>query len=87
MKKRFTEEQIIGVLEEGQSGLKVVEICRKHGISAATYYAWKSKFSGMTVSELRKLKALQAENAALKRLVAEQQLDIVALKDIVSQKW
>ena len=87
MKKRFTEEQIIRVLEEGQSGLKVVEICRKHGISAATYYAWKSKFSGMTVSELRKLKALQTENATLKRLVAEQQLDIVALKDVVSQKW
>ena len=87
MKKRFTEEQIIKVLEEGQAGMKVAEICRKHGISAATYYAWKSKFSGMTISELRKLKALQAENATLKRLVAEQQLDIVALKDIVSQKW
>ena len=87
MKKRFTEEQIIKVLEEGQAGLKVAEICRKHGISAATYYAWKSKFSGMTISELRKLKALQAENTTLKRLVAEQQLDIVALKDIVSQKW
>jgi putative transposase len=84
---RFTEEQIINVLKEAQAGMKVEELCRKHGISSATYYSWKAKFGGMTVSEAMRLKALEAENSKLKRLVAELNLDIVALKDVVSRKW
>ena len=87
MKKRFTEEQIINVLNEVKAGLKVEEVCRKYGISNATYYNWKAKFDGMTVSDAKKLRSLEAENTKLKRLVAEQALDIVALKDVVSRKW
>ena len=87
MKNRFTEEQIIKILAEGQSGMKVADLCRQHGISHPTYYLWKSKYSNMTVSEARILKALEAENSKLKRLVADQQLDILVLKDIVSKKW
>lgn len=87
MKKRFTEEQIIGVLKEGEAGLKVAELCRKYGISDATYYNWKAKFGGMTVSETQRLKALESENSQLKRLLAESMLDKAALKDIVGRKW
>lgn len=87
MKKRFTEEQIIKILEEGKSGLAVEEICRKHGIAKPTYYSWKTKYGNMTISEAQRLKSLEAENIKLKRLVADQALDIVALKDIVSRKW
>ena len=79
MKKRFTEEQIIGVLKEAEAGLKVGELCRKHGISEATYYNWKAKFGGMIVSEVQRLKALETENARLKRLLAEAMLDNAAL--------
>jgi len=86
-RKRFTEEQIVKVLNEAQTGIKIEELCRKHGISAATYYAWKSKFGGMGLSEVKRLKALESENSRLKRLVAELSLDIVALKDVVAQKW
>lgn len=87
MKKRFTEEQIIGVLKEGEAGLKVAELCRKYGISDATYYNWKAKFGGMTVSEAQRLKALESENSQLKRLLAESMLDNAALKDVVGRKW
>ena len=87
MKKRFTEEQIIKILEEGKSGIKVEELCRKYGIAQPTYYNWKAKFGGMTTNEAQRLKALETENAKLKRLVAEQALDIVALKDVLSKKW
>ena len=87
MKKRFTEEQIIGVLKEAEIGLKVAEICRKYGISDATYYNWKAKFGGMTVSDAQRLKALEAENGKLKRLLAEAELDNAALKDVVGRKW
>lgn len=87
MKKRFTEEQIIKVLDEVKSGMKVEEVCRKHGVAVPTYYTWKAKFSGMSVSDAKKLRALEEENSKLKRLVAEQALDIVALKDVVSRKW
>lgn len=87
MKKRFTEEQIIQVLDEVKSGMKVQEVCRKHNVSLPTYYSWKSKFSGMSVPDAKKLRALEEENSKLKRLVAEQALDIVALKDVVSRKW
>ena len=87
MKKRFTEEQIIGVLKEADAGAKVVELCRKYGISDATYYNWKAKFGGMTVSDAQRLKALEAENAKLKRLLAESMLDNAALKDVIGRKW
>jgi putative transposase len=87
MKKRFNEEQIIKILNEAKTGMKIEEVCRKYGISNATYYNWKAKFDGMVVSDAKKLRALEAENSKLKRLVAEQALDIVALKDVVSRKW
>jgi putative transposase len=87
MKKRFTDEQMIGVLKEAEAGMKVAELCRKYGISDATYYNWKAKFGGMTVSEAQRLKALEAENNKLKRLLAEVMLDNSALKDVVGRKW
>lgn len=87
MKKRFSEEQIIGILKEAEAGMKVAELCRKHGIAEATYYNWKAKFGGMTVSDAQRLKALEAENAKLKRLLADAMLDNVALKDVLSRKW
>lgn len=86
-KARFSEAQIIGVLKEAEAGMKVAEICRKYGISEATYYNWKTKYSGMTVSEAQRLKALEAENAKLKKLLAERMLDIEALKDVLGRKW
>jgi putative transposase len=87
MKKRFTDEQMIGVLKEAEAGMKVAELCRKYGISDATFYNWKAKFGGMTVSEAQRLKALEAENNKLKRLLAEAMLDNAALKDVVGRKW
>lgn len=87
MKNRFTEEQIIGVLKEAEAGIKVAELCRKYGISDATYYNWKAKFGGLTVSEAQRLKTLETENGKLKRLLAEAMLDNAALKDVVSRKW
>lgn len=87
MKKRFTEEQMIGILKEAEAGMKVGELCRKYGISDATFYNWKAKFGGMTVSEAQRLKALEAENNKLKRLLAEAMLDNAALKDVVGRKW
>lgn len=87
MKKRFTEEQIIGILKEAEAGLKVGELCRKHGISDATYYNWKSKFGGMSVSEAQRLRALELENSKLKRLLADAHLDIAALRDVVGREW
>jgi putative transposase len=86
-RKRFTEEQIIGVLKEHELGAKTADLCRKHGISEATFYNWKSKFGGMDVSEARRLKGLEAENAKLKRLLADAMLDNAALKDLLSKKW
>ena len=87
MKKRFTEEQIIGILKEAEAGMKVADVCRKHGISDATYYNWKAKFGGMSVSEAQRLKALELESSKLKRLLADAHLDIAALKDVVGRKW
>ena len=84
---RFTEEQIIGLLREHEAGAKTAELCRKHGISSATFYKWKAKFGGMDVSDARRLKALEDENAKLKKLLAEAMLDNVMLKDIASKKW
>jgi len=87
MKKRFSEEQIIGFLKEADAGLPVTELCRKHGFSDASYYKWKAKFGGMEVSDARRLKALEEENNKLKRLLADAMLDNAALKDVVSRKW
>ncbi len=87
MKKRFTEERIIGILKEAEAGMKVCEVCRTYGISEATYYNWKAKFGGMTVSDAQRLRALEQESSKLKRLLAEAHLDISALKDVVSRKW
>ena len=81
-RSRFTEEQIIGVLREQEAGMKVSELCRKHGISEPTFYAWKAKFGGLDVSEAKRLKSLEEENAKLKRLLADAMLDNVALKDL-----
>ncbi len=86
-RSRFTEEQIIGVLREQEAGMKVSELCRKHGISEPTFYAWKSKFGGMSVPDARRLKQLEEENARLKKLLAEAMLDNAVLKDITARKW
>jgi putative transposase len=86
-RKRFTEEQIIGILKEHELGATTADVCRKHGISAATFYKWKSKYGGIEVSEAKRLKALEAENTKLKKLLAEAMLDNAALKDLLSKKW
>jgi putative transposase len=86
-RSRFTEEQIIGVLKEHEAGAKTADLCRKHGISDATFFKWKAKFGGMEVSDARKLKALEEENRKLKKLLAETMLDVAMLKDLNSKKW
>ena len=86
-KKRFSEEQIIAVLKEAEAGAKVLDLCRKHGISDATFYNWKAKYAGMTVADVRRLRELEGENAKLKRIVADQVLDLAALKDLLGRKW
>jgi putative transposase len=84
---RFTEEQIIGMLKEQEAGAKTADVCRKHGISSATFYKFKAKYGGMEVSDARRLKALEEENARLKKLLAEQMLDNAILRDVSSKKW
>lgn len=84
---RFTEEQIIKILKEGESASSVEEHCRKYGVSKPCYYKWKSKFGGMNISDAQKLRALETENFRLKKLVADLSLDIVCLKDVLSKKW
>jgi putative transposase len=86
-RKRHTEEQIIKILKEAESGLGTAELVRKHGISEQTFYRWKSKFGGMEISEAKRLRELEDENRRLKRLVADQALDIQILKDVNSKKW
>ena len=86
-KSRFTEEQIIAILREQEAGVPVTELCRKHGVSSPTFYKWKAKFGGLDVSEARRLRALEDENAKLKRLLADAMLDNVALKDLLGKKW
>ena len=87
MKKRFTEEQIIGFLREADRGVGVKGLCRKHGFSEASYYLWRSKFGGMDVSDARRLKALEADNARLKKLLAETMLENEVTKEALRKKW
>lgn len=86
-RSRFSEEQIIGILKEHQAGLSAKDLCRKHGISDATFYKWRSKYGGMEVSDARRLKALEAENAKLKKLLAEQILDVATLKEMLGKNF
>lgn len=86
-RKRYTEEQIIGILKEHEAGSKVSDLARRHGISEQSFYRWKSKYGGMEVSEAKRLKDLEAENAKLKKLLAEAELDKMMLKDVISKKW
>ena len=87
VRKKYTEEQIIAVLKEGEAGAKIGELCRKYGISDATYYNWKRKYAGMTVSDVRRLKGLEEENRRLKQIVGEQALDIRALRELLSKNF
>ena len=86
-KKRYTTDQIIRILKEQEEGAKAIDLCRKYGMSEASFYKWKSKYGGMDLNEARRLKALEEENRKLKRLVADQALDILALKEINSKNW
>ena len=86
-RSRFTEEQIIAILREHEAGVKTADLCRKHGISSATFFKWKSKYGGLDVSDARRLKVLEDENRKLKKLLAETMLDIAMLKDLNSKKW
>jgi putative transposase len=87
MKKRFTEEQIIGFLREAESGLPIKELCRRHGFSEASYYLWRSKFGGMNVSDAKRLKELETENARLKKLLAESMLENEVTREALRKKW
>ena len=86
-KSRFSEEQIVAILRMAESGQKVADICREHGISGGTFYRWKAKYGGLDASELRRLKRLEDENRRLKQLVAELSLDVAILKDVASKQW
>ena len=87
MKKRFSEEQIIGFLREAEAGMAIKELCRKHGFSEASYYLWRSKFGGMTVSDARRLRELETENTRLKKLLAESMLAIEVPREVLRKKW
>lgn len=86
-RSRFSEDQIIGILKEQEAGLATADLCRKHGISGATFYKWKAKYGGLDVSDARRLKTLEDENARLKRLLADAMLDNAILKDVAAKKW
>jgi putative transposase len=86
-RSRFTDEQIIGILKEQEAGAKTADICRKYGVSGATFYKWKAKFGGMEVAEAKKLRTLEDENAKLKKLLADAMLDNAALKELLAKKW
>jgi putative transposase len=87
VKKRFSEEQIIGFLREAEAGMAVKDLCRKHGFSEASYYLWRSKFGGMSVPEARRLKELETENTRLKKLLAESMLEIEVTREALRKKW
>ena len=86
-RSRFSEEQIIGILKEHQAGATAADLCRRHGVSDATFYKWRSKYGGMEVSDAKKLKALEAENAKLKKLLAEQMMDVSTLKEMLGKNF
>jgi putative transposase len=86
-RRRFTEEQIIGVLKESEAGAKTDDICRRHGISSATFYTWRKKYGGMDASEAKRLRQLEIENAKLKRIVADQMLDMSSMKELLAKNW
>ncbi len=86
-RSRYTEDQIVGILKEAEAGISVADLCRKYGMSDATYYNWKAKYGGMTASDLKKLKQYESENSKLKQMVAEQALDIRALKEVVTKNF
>lgn len=86
-RKRFSEEQIIAILREHEAGVATADLCRKHGMSSASFYAWKAKFGGMDLSDSQKLRGLEVENAKLKRLLAESMIDSAGLKDLLAKKW
>ena len=86
-RSRFSDEQIIGILKEQEAGAATADVCRRHGISGATFYKWKAKFGGLEVTEAKRLRTLEEENAKLKRMLADAMLDNVALKDLLGKKW
>ena len=86
-RSKFTDEQILAIVKEGEAGRKVADLCRSHGIAEQTYYRWKAKYGGMVVSEVQRLKQLEDENAKLKKLLAEQMLDAAALRELLAKKW
>ena len=86
-RKRFTEEQIIGVLKESEAGAKTDDICRRHGISSATFYTWRKRYGGMDASAAKRLRELEVENAKLKRIVADQMLDMTSMKELMAKNW
>lgn len=86
-KSRFSEEQIAQILAEQRAGAGTSEVCRRHGISAKTFYGWRARYGGMVTSEVRRVRALEEENAKLKRIVASQAVDILAMKDVLTKKW
>ena len=86
-RKRFTAEQLIGVLKESEAGAKTDDICRRHGISSATFYSWRKKYGGMDASEAKRLRELEVENAKLKRIVADQMLDMSSMKELLAKNW
>ncbi len=86
-RSRFSEEQIVAILGEQEAGMSTAELCRKHGVSSATFYKWKAKFGGLDVSEAKRLKALEDENVKLKRLLADAMLDNAGLKELIAKKW
>lgn len=86
-RKKFTEEQIIGILKQAQAGMKIIDLCRLHGISDATFYNWRSKYGGMEVSDAKRLKQLEEENRKLKQMLADTMLENKAIKDVLSKKW
>jgi putative transposase len=86
-RSRFTEEQVIGILREQEAGAATADVCRRHGVSSATFYKWKAQYGGLEVSEAKRLKALEDENGRLKRMLADAMLDNAALKDLLGKKW